>query len=79
MDRQNLFEQSLRRRRDISTNTDISATSIIPEHVQFQMIFRAIIEHTVIGRQAIVFMVGSLNLGSQGFVGPLPKPVEMFG
>jgi hypothetical protein len=43
------------------------------------MIFRAVIEHTVIGRQAIMFLVGSLNFGSQRLVGPLPKPVEMFG
>ncbi|WP_430452254.1 hypothetical protein [Rhodopirellula europaea] len=79
VDRQNLFEQSLRRRRDISTNTDISAASVVPEYVQFQMIFRAVIEHTIIGRKAIVFLMGSCNSGNQGFVGPLSKPVEMFG
>ncbi len=76
--RQYPSERNLWRRRDVTANADVSAISIVPKDVEFQMVIGAVIEHTVTGPQTVVVPPSSIYFCCESFVAPSAKAVEVF-
>lgn len=77
--RENRAKGSLGWCRDITADAHVSTTSIIPEDVELEMIFGAVIEQTIKSRQAFVCHPSSIHFRGKSGVAPLAEAVKVLG